>query len=59
MAIGKPGAAEVTVWVERWTATQGLGFGVTDAATVTAAVALLREGRRPQRVRGARPARSG
>lgn len=59
MAMTAPTAAEVTAWVEQSTAEQGLPFGVTDPGTVGAAVALLREGRRPERSRAARRGRSG
>ena len=59
MAMSGPTAAEVTAWVEQSTAEQGVGFGVSEPQTVAAAVALLREGRRPQRARAARPGGSG
>jgi hypothetical protein len=54
-----PIAAEVAAWVEQSTAGQGLAFGVSDPGTVGAAVALLREGRRAERSRAARPGGSG
>jgi hypothetical protein len=59
MAMNSPPPAEVTAWVETTTAEQGLPFGVADQGTVTAAVALLREGRRPEPARAARPGGSG
>jgi len=59
MAMSGPTVAEVTAWVGQSAAEQGLAFGVADPGTVTAAVALLREGRRPERTRGAKPGRSG
>jgi hypothetical protein len=59
MAMRLPSPAEVTRWVEETTRQQGLAFSVTDAAVVGAVVALLREGRRPRRVRAARRGGSG
>jgi hypothetical protein len=54
-----PTAAEVTAWVEESTAGQGVPFGVAEPGTVEAAVALLREGRRAERSRAAKPGGSG
>jgi hypothetical protein len=54
-----PSPAEVARWVEDSTREQGVPFSVADAATVRAVVALLREGRRPQRARAARRGGSG
>ncbi len=59
MAMNRPTAAEVTAWVERSTAEQGLPFAVAEPGTVGAALALLPEGRRVERARGARQGGSG
>jgi hypothetical protein len=59
MAMRGPGPEEVTGWVAASTREQDVAFKVTDGGTVEAAVALLREGRRPRRIRAARPGGSG
>jgi len=59
MAMSTPTPQQVTGWVEQSTREQVLPFRVADQGTVTAAVALLREGRKPERARGARPGGSG
>ena len=54
-----PTDAEARAWVEESTAEQGLALSVTGPKVVAAAVALLREGRRPEPTRGAKRGESG
>jgi hypothetical protein len=54
MAMNRPTAAQVAQWVARSATDQGVPVGVTDHAAVNRVVVLLREGRKPQRVRDAK-----